>query len=105
MGASFSEIGHGLTEKIAIESALGYIALHRYVVKRRAESISDGETMRLFFFIEGLNWHECVLQKTNRHLSGAPAAFIASFLYFAATDEDLKKKMNGDVIITSVYKK
>ena len=96
MGTSFSDIGHGHTPEIAIESALGYVSSCGYVLNKQAE-IHSNEYRRVFYFIDGLCWYECILWKPK-------TTFISSLIYFARTEEELHKKLSPNTVTISKFK-
>ena len=95
MGGTWSGIGHGLSEDVAISSAVGYVTSSRYVVKEQAEAQISETTKRIFFFIDGYYWYECILEKKNPK-DGAPSSFVASFVYFARTQTELQQKLEKE---------
>ncbi len=61
-----------------------YVLSHQYVIKQEAET--EEEPRRIFFLLDRYYWYECVLEKTQP--TAGPMTFIASFIYFARSDED-----------------
>jgi len=97
MGNRWSRIGHGMSAHEAKDSAVSYIFASGYVVKQEARA--QVEPLRVFIQIEGYGWHECTLEQTTPSLNpatvGLPSTFIASLVYFAQTEEELREKLNN----------
>jgi len=78
-----------LTAEDAVAAAVAYVLSHQYVIKQEAET--EEEPRRIFFLLDRYYWYECVLEKTQP--TAGPMTFIASFIYFASSEEALRSRL------------
>jgi hypothetical protein len=93
MGSAYSSIGFGLSANEAINSAVAWMFAHGYNIKEKAETF--GEPHRILFQVEGCGWHECKVEVTLPKSHQTPPTYIASFVYFARTQEELRRNLNN----------